>query len=87
MLAIIGSIISVKFFKNPRLTGREAGLGKQGGGAFGVPPTARGRGVAHLPLQSSQRAKEQCGASLCMRVAVSRVTTSCTPRTACREET
>lgn len=37
---------------------------------------------AHLPLQSSQRAKEQCGASLCMRVAVSRVTTSCTPRTA-----
>jgi hypothetical protein len=40
------------------------------------------RTFPYLPLQSSQRAKEQCGASLCMRVAVNRVTTSCTPRTA-----
>lgn len=54
---------------------------------MGAPPTARGGAAAHLPLQSSQRAKEQCGASLCMRVAVSSVTTSCTPRTAWGEGT
>ena len=69
--------------KTLALQGVRRGWGKHGGGASGVPPTARGGGVAHLPLQSSQRAKEQCGASLCIRVAVSSVTTSCTPRTAC----
>jgi predicted small secreted protein len=56
-----------------------AGLESLGGVVTQAPPSVGG---AHLPLQSSQRAKEQWGASLCMRVAVSRVTTSCTPRTA-----
>lgn len=34
-------------------------------------------------MQSSQRAKEQCGANFCMTLAASRLTTTCTPITAC----
>lgn len=34
-------------------------------------------------MQSSQRAKEQCGANFCMMLAASRLTTTCTPITAC----
>lgn len=55
------------------------------------PPQLRGRGgrdrPTYLPLQSSQRAKEQCGAIFCMTLAARRLTTTCTPITACTGDT
>lgn len=51
---------------------------------LGGPRAPLGTGTEpYLPLQSSQRAKEQCGAIFCMRLAASRVTTTWTPITAC----
>lgn len=38
----------------------------------------------YLPLQTSQRANEQCGAILCIMLAASKLTTSWTPISACQ---